>query len=390
MGNRRKKYVLIFLAGVFVTLAAQAGADLGSSYLYRKNGGTSPESAAANQKIEVICDLIDEEFLFEKDEYELTEGMYAGLVSGLEDPYSEYYTAEEYLSVSQTHEGHYKGIGVVMIQEKNTGIISVGHCYEESPAKKAGVLEGDIFYKVDGETIDGMELSDVATAIKNNGRDDVVITIYREKTQEYIDIKIIKEEIEIPVVEHEMMESNIGYIAIYQFTAVTAAQFETAYHELLNSGMKRLIVDLRDNPGGLLSGVVDTLNCIMPEGLLVYTEDKEGNREEYFSKGETPIEIPLVVLINENSASASEIFAGAVKDHEVGTLVGVTTFGKGIVQKTFGLNDGSVVKLTVSSYFTPNGVNIHGTGVEPDITVELPEDGKEDTQLQRAVEELAE
>lgn len=284
MGNRRKKYVLIFLAGVFVTLAAQAGADLGSSYLYRKNGGTSPESAAANQKIEVICDLIDEEFLFEKDEYELTEGMYAGLVSGLEDPYSEYYTAEEYLSVSQTHEGHYKGIGVVMIQEKNTGIISVGHCYEESPAKKAGVLEGDIFYKVDGETIDGMELSDVATAIKNNGRDDVVITIYREKTQEYIDIKIIKEEIEIPVVEHEMMESNIGYIAIYQFTAVTAAQFETAYHELLNSGMKRLIVDLRDNPGGLLSGVVDTLNCIMPEGLLVYTEDKEGNREEYFSK----------------------------------------------------------------------------------------------------------
>lgn len=390
MGNRRKKYMLVFLAGVFVSLAAQAGADLGSSYLYRKNGGTSPESAAANQKIEVICDLIDEEFLFEKDEYELTEGMYAGLVSGLEDPYSEYYTAEEYLSVSQTHEGHYKGIGVVMIQEKNTGIISVGHCYEESPAKKAGVLEGDIFYKVDGETIDGMELSDVATAIKNNGRDDVVITIYREKTQEYIDIKIIKEEIEIPVVEHEMMESNIGYIAIYQFTAVTATQFETAYQELLNSGMKRLIVDLRDNPGGLLSGVVDTLNCIMPEGLLVYTEDKEGNREEYFSKGETPIEIPLVVLINENSASASEIFAGAVKDHEVGTLVGVTTFGKGIVQKTFGLNDGSVVKLTVSSYFTPNGVNIHGTGVEPDITVELPEDGKEDTQLQRAVEELTE
>ncbi|MCH1980921.1 S41 family peptidase [Lawsonibacter sp. OA9] len=195
-----------------------------------------------------------------------------------------------------------------------------------------------------------------------------------------------KAEVEIPAVSYKMLQDEVGYIVIYQFTAVVPEQFQKACQLLTEQGIKRLIVDLRDNPGGLLTSVCDTLNSFMPKGLLVYTEDRNGNRTEHFSEGKTPLDIPLVVLVNQNSASSAEIFAGAVKDYGVGTLVGTTTYGKGIVQKTFGLNDGSVVKLTVSSYYTPNGINIHGTGIEPDVEVEQPEDATEDLQLEKALE----
>ena len=187
-----------------------------------------------------------------------------------------------------------------------------------------------------------------------------------------------------------MLGDGIGYLAITQFTGVTSEQFQETYQSLKDQGMERLIIDLRDNPGGLLDAVCETLRQILPEGMIVYMEDKAGNREEYTCDGETPIDIPLVVLVNENSASASEIFAGAVKDHGVGTLVGTTTFGKGIVQTYYRLGDGSEIKLTTAKYFTPNGNNIHGTGVEPDVQVEASEDGETDVQLEKAVEVVKE
>ena len=232
-----------------------------------------------------------------------------------------------------------------------------------------------------------MELSEISDKIARS-ESAIFLRLYRESKDEQIEVEVTKAEVEIPSVSWEMKENQTGYLAINQFTGVTAQQFQEAYQKLQEEGMTALIVDLRDNPGGLLTGVCDTLKCFMPEGLLVYTEDKKGNKEEYRCEGETPIEIPLVVLINENSASAAEIFAGAVQDHKVGTLVGVTTYGKGIVQKPFLLDDGSVIKLTISAYYTPDGKNIHGKGIKPDVTVEQPKEAKEDLQLEKAMEIL--
>jgi len=390
--SKNKRYLFIgVIAGIILTLAGGWGINfLAARGILFGNDNVKPGSEFAQKKVESIDRLIQDYYLYDVDETKLTESMYAGLVDGIEDPYSCYYTKEEYEIVNESTEGHYKGIGVVMIQSKETGAVSVAHCYEGSPAQEAGIREGDIISKVDGTSLEGVELGDVSVMIKSNSGDTVHLTLLRNG--EEIELDVTKAAIEIPVVSLEMLADQKGYIAIYQFTASTAHQFQQAYQELNEQGMKSLIVDLRDNPGGLLSGVCDTLESFMPEGLLVYTEDKYGNRAEYKSKGETPIDIPMVVLINENSASAAEIFAGAVKDHEIGQLVGTTTFGKGIVQKIFNLTDGSVVKLTISSYFTPNGVNIHGKGIEPDVAVEneAPAEGEEavDAQLEKAIEML--
>lgn len=390
--SKNKRYLFIgVIAGIILTLAGGWGIDfLAARGILFGNDNVTPGSKLTQKKVESIDKLIQDYYLYDVDETRLTESMYAGLVDGIEDPYSCYYTKEEYEIVNESTEGHYKGIGVVMIQSKETGAVSVAHCYEGSPAQEAGIREGDIISKVDGTSLEGVELGDVSIMIKSTSEDTVHLTLLRNG--EEIELDVTKAAIEIPVVSSEMLADQKGYIAIHQFTAATAHQFQQAYQELNEQGMKSLIVDLRDNPGGLLSGVCDTLDLFMPEGLLVYTEDKYGNKVEYKSKGKTPIDIPIVVLINENSASAAEIFAGAVKDHEIGQLVGTTTFGKGIVQKIFNLTDGSVVKLTVSGYFTPKGANIHGKGIEPDVAVEneVSAEGEEvvDAQLEKAIEML--
>ncbi|MGI6006438.1 MAG: S41 family peptidase [Ruminococcus sp.] len=387
MTIKKGKSIICFAAGIAVTAAAIGGYRFVSDAMADATGETVPGSSASEQKIEEICDIIDEQYLFKKSDYDLAESMYAGLMEGLDDPYSCYYTREEYQEVSESNEGHYEGIGVVLMQDADTGAPTVAYCYEDGPASRAGVQQGDIISKVGDEPVEDMELTEISELIKES-EDVISLTLYRESSDQYIEVEVTKEDVEIPSVRWEMKENNTGYLAINQFTAVTAEQFQEARKELEKQGMERLIVDLRDNPGGLLDGVCDTLNCFMPEGLLVYTEDKNGNREEYYSEGENPIDIPLAVLVNENSASAAEIFAGAVQDHGAGTLVGTTTYGKGIVQKTFGLSDGSVIKLTISSYYTPNGENIHGKGIQPDVVVEQPKDSKDDLQLSRAMEIL--
>ena len=205
-----------------------------------------------------------------------------------------------------------------------------------------------------------------------------------------------KEDIQVPVVGSEMLEEQIGYIQITQFTGLTPQQFAEHYEDLKKQQMKALIIDLRNNPGGLVDSAVDTLCQILPEGLVVYMQTKDGTKTEYSCDGETPIDIPMVVLVNEYSASASEIFAGAVHDYGVGTLVGTTTYGKGIVQKTFPFTDGSAVKMTIAYYYTPSGTCIHGEGIEPDVKVELSEDietlsdgkTKVDNQLKEAIDYL--
>lgn len=354
--------------------------------------------AYTNAKVDAIREIIDRYYLEDADESAMVNGIYKGLVAGLGDPYSVYYTEDEYNRLMETTEGIYCGIGVSVSQNIETGIITLVKPFKNAPGFEAGILPGDILYKVNGEEVTGQDLTTVVAKIKGEEGTTVDLTVVRENETDYIDITVERRQVEIPTIEYEMLENNIGYILISEFDTVTQQQFFDAFTDLNNKGMQGLIVDLRDNPGGILDVVNSILDNILPEGLIVYTEDKAGHKEEYTSDAEHYFDKPLAVLINGNSASASEIFAGAVKDYGIGTLVGTTTYGKGIVQRLIELGDGTAMKLTISKYFTPNGNNIHGIGIEPDIEVELSDEARkkaviehsEDNQLQTAIEAVKE
>ena len=343
-----------------------------------------PTAAITQKKIRLIESLVDEHYLDEVDENTLTDDMLKGLMNGLGDDYAAYYTADEYKEIMNTTQGDYRGVGMIMQQYADTKEVLIVGVYEGTPAETAGIKAGDILEEVDDMVCTENDLNVIAAAIKNGSGDTVHLKLRRDEEEYEVDVE--KAEIEVPVVGGKMLDDQIGYIQITQFTGLTSDQFAEQYKELTDQGMKALIVDLRNNPGGLLDSVVDTLRQILPEGMIVYTQTKDGTKKEYTCDGETPIEIPLTVLVNENSASASEIFAGAVHDHEIATLVGTKTFGKGIVQQTFPFTDGSAIKMTIAKYYTPNGVCIHGEGISPDVEVELPEDATEDVQLNRAIE----
>lgn len=367
----------IWLSGFAGGLAASV--ILGGGIYYIQYGtvpflNDSVITGDSAKKTSQIEQIIEKNYLEDVEQETLADGMYAGMLESLEDPYSGYYSAENYQKLKESSEGKYTGIGLLMQQDQKTGEITVAECYAGSPAALAGIEAGDIIYQVDGQLASEMDVSEIAQQIRAGETEEVTLTLKREGLEEMLTVTICPDTVEIPVVSSRMLEESAGYIQISEFTEGTSEQFRTAYQELLDQEIDGLIIDLRNNPGGLLDAVCDTLEQILPEGMIVYTEDKYGERVEHTCEGETPIEIPLVVLVNGESASASEIFAGAVKDHGIAELVGTCTFGKGIVQKIFPLSDGSAVKLTVSKYYTPNGVNIHGTGIEPDITVEWPED----------------
>lgn len=349
------------------------------------------------EKLRTLEKIIDTNYLEEKDKDALAEGMYAGLLYGLNDPYSCYYTAEEYEKQNTETEGSYVGIGVAM-QKNPDGGVKIAECYEGGSAYAAGIKVNDIISSIDGKDITDWEMEDVADYIKNREVDAVSLTVHRENVEEALDISVKIADVELPSVYGEMLDKKTGYIEITEFKGVTFEQYKETFERLKEQGMERLVIDLRDNPGGLLTSVCDVLGWILPEGLIVYTEDKYGNKMEETCDGKHPLDMPLAVLVNEGSASASEIFAGAVQDYEVGTIVGTTTFGKGVVQALYPMSDGSAVKLTVSKYYTPKGKNIHGEGISPDIKVKLnPElfnqtelTREEDNQLQTAVQSLEE
>ena len=349
------------------------------------------------EKLRTLEKIIDTNYLEEKDKDALAEGMYAGLLYGLNDPYSCYYTAEEYEKQNTETEGSYVGIGVAM-QKNPDGGVKIAECYEGGSAYAAGIKVNDIISSIDGKDITDWEMEDVADYIKNREADAVSLTVHRENVEEALDISVKIADVELPSVYGEMLDKKTGYIEITEFKGVTFEQYKETFERLKEQGMESLVIDLRDNPGGLLTSVCDVLGWILPEGLIVYTEDKYGNKMEETCDGKHPLDMPLAVLVNEGSASASEIFAGAVQDYEVGTIVGTTTFGKGVVQALYPMSDGSAVKLTVSKYYTPKGKNIHGEGISPDIKVKLnPElfnqtelTREEDNQLQAAVQSLEE
>lgn len=390
-----KNKVKGFVTGVLCTVLVGGGIFGGCYVLSNKDHVVNQESV---QKAKAIENLIDKYYLDKIDNDELESYLYKGLMAGLGDPYSTYYTAEEYKELTEDTEGVYRGIGVTMQKDVSTGAVTVVKCFEGAPGAEAGLQPQDQLVKVNGEDITDKELSEVVKMIKTSESDTVTLTILREGESDYREVEVTLDTVEAPMVEHEMLDNKIGYITINQFAETTASQYETALEDLNNQGMERLIVDVRDNPGGLLTSVCDVLDSMLPEELLVYTEDKNGKKSEYNATGTDQFDKPMVILVNGNSASAAEIFSGALQDYKVAKLVGTTTFGKGIVQQIFNLSDGSAVKMTISKYYTPSGRCIHGTGLEPDIEVDLPDelknqvsiDKSEDTQLQKAIETVKE
>ena len=385
---KHKEYTAGVLTGVLVVTLAVGGVKFVQQRQY--NGVISDTSHV--QKIEYLEKLIDQEYLGEVDNDEMAEGVYAGLVYGLGDVYSRYYTADEYAQETASTDGAYAGIGVSIQKNKNGGV-QIAECYEGGPGAEAGLQTGDVITAINDTDVTDMELSDVVSMIRENKDKTIVLTVLRENEDSSREISVDVTDVELPSVSGEMIDESTGYIQITQFTGVTPQQYKDTFAELKDKGMERLVIDLRDNPGGLLTSVCDILREILPEGLIVYTEDKYGNREEETCDGKNKLDMPLAVLVNENSASASEIFAGAVQDHGVGTIVGTTTYGKGVVQELRQLSDGSAVKLTVSNYYTPNGNSINKVGIKPDVEVKLASvllnkdeiTHEEDNQLQKAL-----
>lgn len=360
------------------------------------DGSTAVDESTFQKKLKYMKNLVNNFYLWDVNEGDYQTGMLKGMMSALNDPYSTYYTKEEYDSLMETTNGIYYGIGATVSQNVNTGIITIVKPFVDGPAYKAGVLPGDILYKVEEEEVTGVDLTKVVNKMKGAENTEVRISVMREGKSEPIEITIIRGQIEVPTIEHEMLKDKIGYISILEFDKITVDQFMAAIKDLESQGMKGLVIDLRDNPGGLYDSAVKMLDRIIGKGLLVYTETKDGTRSEDFATTKEELKVPLAVIVNGNSASASEIFAGAVQDYKKGTIVGTQSFGKGIVQSLFPLFDGSAVKVTVSNYFTPNGRSIHKTGITPDVVVELDDELKqkvvitheEDNQLQKAIEVL--
>lgn len=355
--------------------------------------GGQKHSGEIDNKISGLRELIDARYLGEVDDSELEEGLYKGLISGLEDPYSVYYDEEETKKLVEATEGEYDGIGAVLTQNMDTGIVTLVQIYEGSPAMEAGLKDDDILYKVGDMEVTGMDLTEVVSHIKGEKGTEVSLTVLRGENNEEVTVTAVRNTIQAQTIEYEMKDDKIGYIAVSEFDLVTYAQYKDALTNLEGQGMKGLIVDLRNNPGGNLSTVCEMLDLMLPEGLIVYTEDKEGNREEMESDEESQFHLPMVVLMNGNSASASEIYAGAIQDYGIGKIVGTQSYGKGVVQQIFDLKDGTCVKLTIAEYFTPKGRNINGTGITPDVEVEYEkndEDPEADNQLDKAVEVLKE
>lgn len=371
----------------------------GRQIIFTKNGSTNgavldPESLA---KINELAAYINLYYYDDIESGELKNGLYAGLVDGVDDKYSTYYTAEEYQQSQVSMTGKYYGIGAGLTQDTKTMIVSISKVYEGTPSETAGLLAEDIILSVDDVEAASMEVSELVQLIRGEEGTTVHLEVYRPSEGEYLSFDVERANVTLPSVTSEMLTEEIGYIRIESFGADTAIEFENALSDLEALGMQALVVDLRYNGGGLVDSVVQILDDILPEGLLVYTEDKYGNRQEYKSSGKTHFDYPMAVLINQDSASASEIFAGAIKDYGYGTLIGTTTFGKGIVQTIFKLSDGDAVKLTTAKYFTPKGNYIHGVGIEPDIELEyeyLNPEGETyemqyDNQIQKAIEVLS-
>lgn len=328
-------------------------------------------------KLNEIQSIIEAYYYDEVDGAELSDALFGGAADGLGDPYAEYYSVEKLQSVIDETRGEYYGIGVTLSENLITGEILVMEVYEDSPAAKAGLQVGDSILSVEDQIVPEADLSDLVVFIKKT-EEPFAMRVSRSETNEELELTMQCADILVQHVQYEVKEDQIGYIRISEFSEAAVAQFQTALEELKKANVEKLLVDLRNNPGGLLDSVCDILDMILPKGLIVYTEDRDGNRSEYESTGKAIVDCPIAVLVNGYSASASEIFSGAVQDYGLGPVMGTQTYGKGVVQRTFSLSDGSAFKMTVEKYFTPNGQDIDGNGITPDVPIEESDTQSED------------
>lgn len=328
--------------------------------------------------------FIETKYVNDTDDVKLIDSAIDGMVKSLNDPHSNYLSPKMYKTLMEQTEGSFAGIGVVMGMDNEQKIHIVG-IMENSPGQKAGLQEGDEILAVDGVSVTQMAFDEVAAHVRGQAGTDVVLTIMRDNANQ--DITITRDNIKLKTVGHKMLDNNIGYIQIVSFSEDTANEFNEAYNDLKNQGMKALVLDLRNNPGGLLTTCVEIAKKLVPKGEIVSIVDKQGNKETYSSSLEAP-EYPLVVLINKNSASASEILSGAIQDTKAGTIIGNTSYGKGSVQTILPMFEDDAVKLTIAKYYTPSGRSIDGTGITPDIEINLDENATSDTQLDKALEVL--
>ena len=397
-GNERGRFGAGVLTGALVTTLIICGAAGTWKVLSAiRNGDYTAAStvseADVNEKLDRINSLIEECYLYEDDidEDALIDGIYSGYAEALGDPYTEYYDEEETKALYESTNGEFSGIGATMSQSLDSGEITVSNVYEDSPADKAGMKQGDVIYEVDGRSVSGQDLETVVSWIKGEQGTDVTLCVLRDG--EEVELTATRDIIEVQTVSSEMKDGQIGYIAVSEFDSVTYDQFEAALEELESQGMQGLVIDLRGNPGGNLTTVTDMLKLLLPEGTIVSTKDKYGNTEEITCDGKHEFTKPLAVLVNQYSASASEIFSGAIQDYGTGTIVGMTTYGKGVVQQLMDLGDGTCLKVTIAEYYTPSGRSINGTGVEPDVEVEYEYDENNpeaDNQLDKALEVVRE
>ena len=386
--------ILVLLSAL--TIAQYAGKINVAAGLKWDENGMSKEAVEIKDKAEILSSYINRFYLNDIDYGKMGDIIYKAMVSGLDDKYAAYYTKDEYKDISEKTKGEFCGIGAYISQGKNDNYLKVAGVVKGGPAEKAGIKKGDIIVEVDGENIQGKDSSYAVSKMKGKKGTNVSISVMRKGNKKPITFNIKREVIHDNTVSYKMLDNSIGYVSVSAFETITKKQFRKAIDSLEKKNEKGLIIDLRNNGGGLLDTALDMLDQILPKKLVVYTKDKNGVAEEYYTKDDKEINIPIVILVNGNSASASEVFCGALRDYGKAKLLGTKTFGKGIVQSSFAFREGTGLKFTTSKYYTPKGINIHGTGFEPDIKVKsngkmtaLKESGyKVDNQINAALDYL--
>lgn len=387
-----KKSKLVF-AVVITAIITFFASGIFHSILFRVRHGLVLD------KVSTVKTLIEDYGIYESDEETMADYASMGLAAAVGDPYTMYFPEKEFTARMDSLQSVYVGVGATIGADMENDCLVVVSPMDNSPAEKAGVLAGDILLAVDGKAFTGSQVSEAAYDMKNGDIGTTVTVTLKRGDSEPFDVVITRDKIEKETVTSKLMENDIGYIRISEFDSTdgdagTSKEFAENYKGLIAAGAKKLIIDLRNNPGGEFGAVCDIADMLLPEGIITYTEDKRGKKETVESDKEC-CDMPIVVLVNGGSASASEVLTGALKDHQKATVVGTKTFGKGIVQTVIPLTDGSGMSITTSKYFTPNGTCIHDIGIEPDFVVEMETETaitkleyKDDIQLQKAVEIL--
>ena len=362
-----------FFMGLFVGISLVLVGMLGFNVYARQSrwGG----SLSPNEKVSEIFNIVTRFSIMEYDRPQMIENMYRGLVAGIGDPYSQYFDVEALQAFTTRTEGTFVGVGIRVIMDPVDRMLTIVQVFRDAPAREVGLRPDDRIIGVDGVDVIGRAQDEIMAMIRGDEGTEVAIEIFRPDENKRFEVTITRALVVVPSVYHELIETPVGrtgYIRIEAFERQTLQQFNTAMQELTAQDMCGLIIDVRNNPGGLMEVVTRITNTLVPQGVITFTEDVNGNRE-YHRSNATYLGLPLVVLINGRSASASEVLAGAVLDLGVGTLVGEQTFGKGSVQNLYPLPDNTAVKLTIAKYFTPNGSSIHGVGLPPCFPVEMDE-----------------